>query len=116
MLAFLGLFLHDSLQRLNALKGLLSLIINLIAALFFVIFGPVAWLPVLIMAVSSMAGGNLGVYAARRLSPVVLRVLVIAIGLSVAIRLSCESGRCQGRQDQLWECLSPRSCDSINRP
>lgn len=87
MLALLGLFLHDSLQRLNALKGLLSLVINIIAAVFFAIFGPVAWLPVLIMAGASLLGGHLGVLAARRLSPPVLRTAVIAIGLAVGIRL-----------------------------
>lgn len=87
MLAFLGLFLHDNLQRLNALKGLLSLIINLAAAAFFAVFGPVAWLPVSIMAVASLAGGHLGVYVARRLSPPILRSMVIAVGLTVGIRL-----------------------------
>jgi len=87
MLAFLGLFLHDSLQRLNALKGLLSLVVNLVAALIFAVFGPVAWWPVLIMAVTSLVGGNLGVYVARRLSPHVLRTMVIGVGLAVGIRL-----------------------------
>jgi uncharacterized membrane protein YfcA len=87
MLAFLGLFLDDSLQKLNALKGLLSLIINLVAAVFFVIFGPVAWLPVLIMAGASLLGGNLGVFVARRLSPVVLRSVVVCVGVAVAVKL-----------------------------
>ena len=35
MLAILGIFLVDNLQRLNALKGLLSLLINGIAAVYF---------------------------------------------------------------------------------
>jgi uncharacterized protein len=87
MLAFLGLFLHDSLQRLNALKGLLSLLINLVAAIFFAVFGPVAWVPVAIMAVASLAGGNGGVYLARRLSPTVLRSVVVVFGVVVAVRL-----------------------------
>jgi len=87
MLAFLGIFLHDTLQRLNALKGLLSLVINVVAAAVFAIFGPVSWLAVLIMAVASLAGGNLGVLVARRLSPLVLRLLVIAVGVAVAVRL-----------------------------
>jgi uncharacterized membrane protein YfcA len=87
MLAVLGIFLHDTLQRLNALKGLLSLIINLISAIYFALFGPVAWVPVLIMAAASMAGGHLGVYIARRLSNTVLRALVVVFGVAVAIRL-----------------------------
>lgn len=87
MLAILGMFLHDTLQRLNALKGLLSLIINLVSAIYFALFGPVAWLPVLIMALASLAGGHFGVYVARRLSNTLLRGLVIAFGVVVAVRL-----------------------------
>ena len=86
MLAFLGLFLHDSLQRLNALKGILQLVINLVSAVFFVVFGPVAWLPVAIMAVASLAGGNAGVYLARA-HPTVLRSVVVVFGMVVAVRL-----------------------------
>ena len=87
MLALLGMFLHDTLQRLNALKGLLSLIINLASAAFFAFFAPVAWLPVLLMAVASLLGGHLGVHLARRLSNGFLRVLVILFGVAVAVRL-----------------------------
>jgi uncharacterized membrane protein YfcA len=87
MLAVLATFLHDTLQRLNALKGLLSLIINVIAAVFFALFGPVAWLPVLIMALASLLGGHVGVHLARRLSSRLLRAVVIAFGVVVALRL-----------------------------
>ena len=86
-LALLGLLLQDTLQRLNALKGLLSLIINVAAALCFAVFGPVAWLPVAIMAIASLAGGHFGVQLARRLSPQVLRVVVIVFGVAVATKL-----------------------------
>ena len=84
LLAVLGMFLRDTLQRLNALKGLLSLIINLTSAVFFAVFAPVAWLPVVIMAAASLVGGHVGVYLARRLSNTLLRALVIAFGIVVA--------------------------------
>lgn len=87
MLAFLGMFLGESLQRLNALKGLLSLVINVVSAIFFAIFAPVAWLPVLIMAVASLAGGHLGVQIARRMSNTVLRAFVVLFGVAVALKL-----------------------------
>lgn len=87
MLAFLGVFLHDTLQRLNALKGVLSLFVNLISAIFFAFFGPVAWIAVLLMAVASLAGGNVGVMVARRLNPTVLRSVVVVFGLVVAVKL-----------------------------
>jgi uncharacterized protein len=40
LLAILGLCIDDDLQRLNAPKGLLSLVIGLVAAACFALFGP----------------------------------------------------------------------------
>jgi uncharacterized protein len=87
MLAVLGIFLDDSLQRINALKGLLSLIISVVAVVYFIAFGSVAWLPVAIMAPISYAGGLLGVAVARRLDDRVLRIAVVAFGVAVGVRL-----------------------------
>jgi uncharacterized protein len=87
MLAILGIFVADSLQRLNALKGLLSLLINLIAAVSFVLFADVSWVAVAVMAVASLLGGQLGVVLARRLDDRALRWLVIVFGVAVGLRL-----------------------------
>jgi uncharacterized membrane protein YfcA len=87
MLAILGIFVADSLQRLNALKGLLSLLINLIAAVSFALFADVSWVAVAVMAVASLLGGQLGVVLARRLDDRALRWLVIAFGVAVGLRL-----------------------------
>jgi uncharacterized protein len=87
MLAILGIFVADSLQRLNALKGLLSLLINLIAAVSFALFAEVSWVAVAVMAVASLLGGQLGVVLARRLDDRALRWLVIAFGVAVGVRL-----------------------------
>jgi uncharacterized membrane protein YfcA len=85
MLAVLGLFIRDDLQRINALKGVLSLIINVVAAVYFAFFGPVSWIAVLVMLPMSAAGGFLGVSLARRLSPVVLRTAVVVLGVAFAL-------------------------------
>ena len=87
MLAILGIFLVDNLQRLNALKGLLSLLINAIAAAYFILFADVRWVAVAVMAVTSLLGGQLGVVLARRLNDQALRWLVIAFGVAVGLRL-----------------------------
>lgn len=87
MLAILGIFLADSLQRLNALKGLLSLLVNVVAAVWFVLFADVSWVAVAVMAAASLLGGQLGVLLARRLNDQVLRWLVIAFGVAVGMRL-----------------------------
>ena len=87
MLAVLGLFIRDDLQRINALKGMMSLIINVVAAIYFAFFGPVSWIAVLVMFPMSAAGGFIGVTVARRLSPVVLRTVVVAFGVAFALHL-----------------------------
>lgn len=87
MLAVLGLFIRDDLQRINALKGMMALIINVVAAIYFAFFGPVSWTAVAVMLPASAAGGFAGVALARRLRPAVLRTLVVAFGIAFALRL-----------------------------
>lgn len=83
-LALLGILLPDDIQHSNALKGLLSALINLVAVLYFVALGPVRWAPAAAMAVGALAGGFLGVGVARRLGSERLRRAVIAYALIVA--------------------------------
>jgi uncharacterized protein len=87
MLAILGIFVADTLQRLNALKGLLSLLVAVIAAIAFSLFADVSWVAVAVMAAASLLGGQLGVLLARRLNDQVLRWLVVAFGVAVGLRL-----------------------------
>jgi uncharacterized membrane protein YfcA len=87
LLAILAVGLEDSLQRLNALKGLLSLVVGVLAAVFFALFGPVHWDAAGVMAVASFVGGHAGVGVARRISDRALRVGIIVIGTAVAVWL-----------------------------
>lgn len=87
LVAALGLFIDDDLQRLNALKGVLSLVMNLIAALYFAAFATVAWGAALLMLPAALVGGFSGVALARRLPATALRVVVVLIGVAVSIRL-----------------------------
>ncbi|RBQ21497.1 sulfite exporter TauE/SafE family protein [Spongiactinospora rosea] len=87
MLAVLGAFVAENLHRLNALKGALSLIVGSVSALAFTVFGPVQWLPVAVMSVAGLAGGRGGVVLARRVSPEILRWLVVSAGLVLSVAL-----------------------------
>jgi uncharacterized membrane protein YfcA len=87
LLAVLALALDDRLQRLNALKGLLSFVIGAASVAYFALFGPVRWGAAAIMAVASFVGGQAGVVVARRLPANVLRGLVVAFGVTVAVVL-----------------------------
>ncbi len=86
-LAVLSILLPDDLQRSNALKGMLSLIINAVAVVYFVFFGPVEWAPAAVMAVAGLAGGYYGVSIAKRLSASTLRMVVVGYSLIVAVIL-----------------------------
>lgn len=87
LLAVLGILLDDHLQRLNAVKGLLSLLVNVVGVLVFVWSGEVAWLAAGVLAVSAYAGGTVGVSVARRLSPTLLRGGIVTLGVIVAVVL-----------------------------
>lgn len=87
LLALLGIVLADGMQRLNALKGLLSLLVNLVGVGVFLLSGQVAWLFALVLAVSAYTGATLGVGIARRLPAAVLRGAVIALGTAVGLAL-----------------------------
>ncbi len=86
-LAVLGILLPDDLHRSNALKGLLSAIINAAAVVYFAFFGPVEWIPALVMAGAALAGGYYGVGVARKFSPRVLRMTIITYAVVVAVIL-----------------------------
>jgi uncharacterized membrane protein YfcA len=87
LLALLAIFIVEDLQRLNALKGVLSLLVSIAAALLLAVFGPVDWTACALIAVSSLVGGRLGVGIARRLAPQTLRYTVAAYGTVVAVVL-----------------------------
>jgi uncharacterized protein len=84
-IAALGLFIDDNLIRLNALKQLISLCVNIAAALFFVFSGQVYWIVAAVMSVCALLGGTIGGRIAGKFKPVVLRWLVVVIGLAVAV-------------------------------
>lgn len=88
LLAMLAVFVPDDLHRSNALKNVLAGTVNSVAAVVFIIFAEVAWTAVLLIAIGSTVGGALGAKVGRRIPSTVLRVLVIALGLFVAVRLT----------------------------
>lgn len=87
LLALLGILLPGELQRLNALKGVLSLLVAVVSSVGFALFGPIAWDAALVVGGACLLGGMAGVHVARRLAPALLRGLVIAFGVAVAIAL-----------------------------
>jgi hypothetical protein len=87
LLAALGLTLEEPLQRLNAIKQVLSLVVAVVSAVAVALFGPVSWLSALIVGAGTLVGGRVGVGVARRLPEPALRAAVVALGVTVAIVL-----------------------------
>ncbi len=85
LIAVLGLFSDLAFTRLNAVKQLLSVIINVFAAAFLVFSGRIEWTLVLVMAPASLVGGHFGGRLAGVLPPKKLRVFVIVFGIIVAL-------------------------------
>jgi hypothetical protein len=87
LIALLGIFLDDTLQRLNAAKNVLAALVNGIAAVLFMLFADVDWAVAGLLAAGAIVGGQLGATLGRRISPGWLRAVIVVVGLAVAIRL-----------------------------
>ena len=84
MLAVLGLLFSESINRLNAQKSVLSLVVNVTAALFFVWTGKVYWGLAIAMAPASLLGGWCGGRLADVISGPMLRRVVVTYGTVLA--------------------------------
>ena len=62
---------------------MLTLTVNCVAAVSYLIFAPdkIIWIVVALIAVSSLVGGFVGAKIGRRLSPIVLRSVIVTLGL-----------------------------------
>jgi uncharacterized protein len=87
LLAILGLSLNDDLQRINALKVVLTGLVNLVAGIVFVFAAHVAWGAALLIAVGSIIGGFLGARYGKRLPENALRAVIVVVGIFAIVRL-----------------------------
>ncbi|WP_299036464.1 sulfite exporter TauE/SafE family protein [uncultured Pseudokineococcus sp.] len=84
-----GALLVEPIQRLNAMKNLLSLVVNVVAATAYVVVGfdRIVWEAVLVIAVGSLVGGLLGASIGRRLPNGVLRATIVVLGVVALVAL-----------------------------
>lgn len=87
LIALLAIFVADDLQRLNGVKNVLQSVVNCTAAVLFVFYAPVRWLPAILLAGGAIVGGQLGAVIGRRLPPDALRYTVVVVGILVAVKL-----------------------------
>jgi uncharacterized membrane protein YfcA len=87
LLAVLGLALPDSIVRTSGMRSILSVMVNGLAAVVFVVHGQLVWAAVGFLALGSAVGGYIGARVAIGIPAPVLRVIVVAIGVATALRL-----------------------------
>lgn len=89
LMGAMGALLPEDMQRMNAAKNLLSLVVNIVAAVAYTVvaFDRISWLAAGLIALGSLIGGFLGAHYGRRLSPNALRAFIVVVGLIGLYRL-----------------------------
>jgi uncharacterized protein len=83
----MGLLLQDDPQRVNALKNVLGVVVNGVAAVFFLFVARFDWSAVGLVAGGAALGGLIGARVGRRLPPTALRAVIVVVGLAAIARL-----------------------------
>jgi uncharacterized membrane protein YfcA len=87
LMAVMGMLLSEPMQRLNGVKNVLSAVVNVVAGTIYAFVAPISWPVVLWLAIGSVLGGQLGAKIGRRLSPVLLRAVIVVVGLAAVVQL-----------------------------
>jgi uncharacterized membrane protein YfcA len=89
LMGVMGALLPEDMQRMNAAKNLLALVVNIVAAVAYttVAFDRISWPAAGLIAVGSLIGGFLGAHYGRRLPPNALRAAIVIVGLVGLYRL-----------------------------
>ena len=87
LLAIMGVLLTESVQRINAVKNVLAMLANAVAAVVFVFTAEVDWVAAALVAVGAVMGGQLGARVGRRLPPGLMRVIIVVVGLAAIAKL-----------------------------
>jgi uncharacterized protein len=86
-MATLGLFVDEEIHHLNAVKTVLQLLANGVAGVVFAFVAPVHWYVAAALAGGTVAGGQVGAWAAGRIPAGTLRSSVAVIGVVAGLWL-----------------------------
>jgi hypothetical protein len=89
LVGMMGALLPESVQRMNAAKNVMTLVVNVVAAISYslVAFHRISWPVAALIAAGSLVGGWVGARYGRRLSPNALRGAIVVVGLIGLYRL-----------------------------
>jgi uncharacterized membrane protein YfcA len=86
LMAILGVGLTETMQRNNATKNVLALLVNLVAAIIFVFVAHIDYKVAGIIALGSVIGGQIGATVGRRLPPWALRAFIVVVGVTAIVQ------------------------------
>ncbi len=87
MLAAMAIFLPEDLQAANGMKNFFAVLINGVAAVYFIVVGAAMLKIALVMMLAAIVGGFVGAKTAQRMSPRILRAAVVVFGVIIAVHL-----------------------------
>ncbi|MDX6298281.1 MAG: uncharacterized protein QOI51_2138 [Nocardioidaceae bacterium] len=87
LIGILGLGLAETMQRVNAAKNVLALLVNGVAAVVFILVSHIVWLAAGLIAAGSVIGGQVGATVGRRLPSPVFRGVVALVGTVAIVQL-----------------------------
>jgi uncharacterized protein len=83
MLASLGVLGFENIHEMNAVKGVLTFLINLVAAVYFIFKGLTDWPAAGMVAAGAIAGGYSGAHFAQKVHQQTVRFSITAVGLLI---------------------------------
>ena len=86
LMAVLGVGLTESMQRNNATKNVLAMLVNLVAAVVFVLVAHVDYAIAALIAVGAVIGGQIGATVGRRLPSWALRGFIVVVGVAAMVQ------------------------------
>jgi uncharacterized protein len=83
MVGIMSVLMTISLQHINGLKNVLVTLANAVAAVTFILVASdrIDWAVAALIAIGALLGGVIGSRVGRRLSPVVLRGVIVVVGV-----------------------------------
>ena len=82
LMAILGVGLTEKMQRNNGTKNVLAMLVNLVAAVVFIVVADMDSKVAGLIAVGSVIGGQLGATVGRRLPSWALRGFIVVVGVA----------------------------------
>ena len=84
LLGVLAIVIDDTLARANAVKQVISLVVNVLAAGIYIVRGTIDWKVALVVAIGALIGGLVGGSLVSKIKEVWLRGVAIVVAVAVA--------------------------------